>query len=274
MPQISVIVPTYERPAQLARAIESVLVQDVDLEVIVVDDASPSALRIESHPRLRVVRLQENGGPAAARNAGADAAQAEWIAFLDSDDVWLPGALRPRLEQACAAVDADNTIWVAGFADQWPHSTSRLRRIPRTARALSDFASGCWTCPGSTALLSRAAWRLSGGQDAQLRRLEDYEWLLRWGLKGGVLSVHPGMAAVIHRGARGGAKEVEAAAAHITAKHKGLPRELRRRMESYLQLELAVSRLYGGAQPAGVAALARSWLLHPRLQPALEQFWS
>lgn len=91
----SVIVPTHDRAAFLAEALESVRVQTVtDFECIVVDDAStdPVVLPFDD-PRFRVIRRDVNGGPAAARNTGIVAAQGEYVAFLDDDDVYTPDRL-------------------------------------------------------------------------------------------------------------------------------------------------------------------------------------
>jgi glycosyltransferase involved in cell wall biosynthesis len=90
-PSLSIIIPTYNRPHLLPRAVQSVLAQTVeDLEVVVVDDGSPEPVKLPEHPRLRVVRLPENRGTAAARNAGAASARGRWITYLDDDDQLLP----------------------------------------------------------------------------------------------------------------------------------------------------------------------------------------
>ncbi len=93
LPLVSVIIPTYNREAELQRAVDSVLAQDYpELEIIVVDDASTRAVTLDLTPAarelLRWVALATNSGGATARNAGIDAARGEVVAFLDSDDVW------------------------------------------------------------------------------------------------------------------------------------------------------------------------------------------
>lgn len=274
-PELSVIVPTYGRAEQALRAVKSALAQDIDLEVVVVDDGSPTPIEMDAGaPRVTIVRLENNQGAAAARNAGVAAAKAQWIALLDSDDVWPALSLRPRLDAARGAGDAGRTIWAAGFVDVWPNGRRGAVRRPKPSARATDFAAGCWSCPGSTALLSRAAWERSGGQDPALRRLEDYEWLFRWGLAGGRLEIHDGVGAEINRGWRAAPDLIAAAAAYVQTKHAAAPKTLTRRMESYLQLELAASLLRHGAGVGGVLALTRSWLLHPRLQAALEPFWA
>ncbi|MEZ5996617.1 MAG: glycosyltransferase family 2 protein [Hyphomonadaceae bacterium] len=272
-PELSVIVPTHEREALVARAVASALSQGVGVEVIVVDDGSPKPIAAFADERVKVVRLEQNRGAAAARNAGVLASRAPWIAFLDSDDIWPAGTLRPRFERAREQGGSANVIWAAGFTDIWPDGRQRAR-IPRQAATAEEFAAGCWFCPGSTALLSRAAWAASGGQDESLRRLEDYDWLLRWGLSGGRVNVFPAPSAEISRGGRASASAIAAAAARLKAKHSALSAALRGPMASYLCLEHSAALLHEGAVVRGLGALAKSWLLHPRLQPALERFWT
>jgi glycosyltransferase involved in cell wall biosynthesis len=95
IPEFSIIVPTFGRPAFLAEAVASVLAQTLaDFECIVVDDATPGGLTASvSDPRVRTIRRDSNGGPAAARNTGIEEARGRYLAFLDDDDVWQPGRL-------------------------------------------------------------------------------------------------------------------------------------------------------------------------------------
>lgn len=271
-PELSVIVPTYNRVDATVRAIGSALAQEVDLDVVVVDDGSVEPFAFGDDARVSVLRLEQNGGAAAARNAGVTAAKADWLAFLDSDDAWTPHSLRPRLDTARATPDPDRTIWGAGFIDAWPDGR-RTARMPIESADLLALASGCWSCPGSTALFSRAAWRQSGGQDASLRRLEDYDWLLRWGAGGGRLAIAPIVAAEITRGDRAPSQTIAAAAARLREKHATRDENVRRRLDSYLALEAGAALLHEGKFASGTVALVQSWLLRPRLRAALEPFW-
>src|ERR1039457_1783027 len=96
-PKVSVVIPTYNRAAQVRKGIESVLAQTVtDLEVIVVDDGSSDdtekTLGQIFGDRIRYY-AQRNQGASVARNKGIEEARGEWIAFLDSDDIWERGKL-------------------------------------------------------------------------------------------------------------------------------------------------------------------------------------
>ncbi|MEO0825890.1 MAG: glycosyltransferase [Cyanobacteria bacterium J06639_16] len=100
-PLLSIIIPTYNRPELLSRAVNSALSQTVtDIEVIVVDDNSTPAVTLPPQERLRVVRITPNQGGSAARNQGAKAAQSRWITYLDDDDELMPD----MVEKAMAAI--------------------------------------------------------------------------------------------------------------------------------------------------------------------------
>ena len=102
-PKVSVILPTYNRAHCLPEAISSVLDQSFkDLEILVIDDASTddieAVVRDIGDSRIRYFRLDRNSGAAAARNLGLAEAHGRYIAFQDSDDLWLPGKLARQLE--------------------------------------------------------------------------------------------------------------------------------------------------------------------------------
>jgi glycosyltransferase involved in cell wall biosynthesis len=98
-PLISVVIPTYNRAQTIGPTLQSVVAQTFsNFECIVVDDGSADVEELEAvvarlnDPRFRVLR-RENGGGGAARNTGIEAARGDWIAFLDSDDLFLPEKL-------------------------------------------------------------------------------------------------------------------------------------------------------------------------------------
>ena len=107
--KISALIPTYNRRTEVLRAIDSVLAQTVPVdEIIVVDDGSAdgSAEAIRSRYGSRVTLFQqENAGVSAARNVGILEARGEWIAFLDSDDVWFPTKIERQFEALAALGD-------------------------------------------------------------------------------------------------------------------------------------------------------------------------
>jgi len=100
MPKLSVVIPTYNRAGLLPRAVESVLQAGTDLEIIVVDNASDDdtpqvCARL---PDIRYLRLDRNTGEGGARNTGIKESRSEYVAFLDDDDLRMPGSLDRQLE--------------------------------------------------------------------------------------------------------------------------------------------------------------------------------
>ncbi|WP_323810362.1 glycosyltransferase family 2 protein [Sphingobium baderi] len=111
-PFFSVVIPLYNRAAQVGETIRSVLSQDwTDYEIVVVDDGSRDdpqpVIEAIGDPRIRYIR-QDNAGGGAARNAGIMAAEGRYIAFLDSDDLFLPG----KLSTMAKALDGDDGLTV------------------------------------------------------------------------------------------------------------------------------------------------------------------
>jgi glycosyltransferase involved in cell wall biosynthesis len=101
-PLVSVIIPAFNAAGHIVAALESVFAQSfTDYEVILVNDGSPDTEQLEQAIQPYVSRIaylaQENRGPSAARNLGIRHARGEWLAFLDSDDAWLPHYLAEQL---------------------------------------------------------------------------------------------------------------------------------------------------------------------------------
>ena len=104
-PTVSVIVPTHNRAGLLALTLHSALSQQgIDLEVLVIDDASTHDLRDHvrelADPRVRLIRHDRPQGPSVARNRGVAEAAGHWIAFLDDDDLWAPDKLSLQVRTA------------------------------------------------------------------------------------------------------------------------------------------------------------------------------
>ena len=111
MPKVSVIIPTHNRPHLLARVVDSARAAGTDTEIIVVDDASTdeTARLCQNLTGIKYVRVERNQGVAGARNIGLLASTGKYIAFLDDDDLRLPGSLDIQLQ----ALEANPK---AGFA--------------------------------------------------------------------------------------------------------------------------------------------------------------
>lgn len=101
-PKISIVIPTFNRAHLIKKAIESVLSQTFeDFEIIIVDDGSTDntseIINNLQDERINYIKLEKNSGSCAARNKGIKISKGEWIAFLDSDDFWLPTKLEKQV---------------------------------------------------------------------------------------------------------------------------------------------------------------------------------
>ena len=282
---ISVIIPVYNRPACAIRAARSALGQRLDngeaLEIVLVDDASSPPIDVGALAQTRIVRLDRNGGPAAARNRGIEACHGEWVAFLDSDDIWEPHKLARQLaHMASFAAGTDKAMLGITCGFYYPNRASgRLEyRLPIAGRSALEFASGCWISPGTTLLLHRSAFERNGLFDERLRRLEDYDWLLRFGIAGGRIEVTDYPGAVIAPSGLALSQIVAESTRQLEAKYTvdrevDLRTDIRRRFAAYMALERAAADFGSGRPVSGVVHLVKSMLLSPRLRGALLPYW-
>jgi glycosyltransferase involved in cell wall biosynthesis len=176
------VIPAYNAPDLLERAVRSVLGQSVsDLEIVVVDDGSIEA---QDHVtgldrRVRFVR-QENRGVSVARNLGASLAESELLAFLDQDDVWHPRKLAAQLDAVETHPDA--AFWCTAF--DWVSSDTTVASDPDqpTYRGLLSTQSVLLS-----SLLVRAEdyWQV-GGHSPLLAQMQDWDLFLRLSMSGRV----------------------------------------------------------------------------------------
>jgi len=276
-PPVSVVIPVFNRPESLMRAIRSACAElGPDDELIVVDDDSSPPIVLDSamqaDRRIRLVRKPVNGGPASARNAGVAAATRDLIAFLDSDDEWLPGKL--AAQTAVLAGAGDGLVAVACGWRETVDGREFRQRTPVPSRSRSDFFAGCWFCPGTTLLLPRRNFLEIGPLREDIRRLEDMEWFMRFGQAGGRLLVADIIGATIARGGNARPDLVEQAAGTIMRDlAKAASDTERRDLAAYLDLERAGAFRNVGDRVRSAFHLARSLLRRPRLRPALHRWW-
>jgi len=192
LPRISVIIPVYNRPRLAVEAVRSVLLQSYpQLECLLVDDGSTEppeeAIRLFSvDPRFRYLRSTHSGMPGAVRNRGVAEACYDLLAFLDSDDIWLPQKLelqaaklmerserRERRWEGAALVHSKE-IWLRGekIVSQKRH------RHKREGYVFADALKKCMIGP-STVLMRRDVFEQLGGFREDLEIAEDYELWLR-----------------------------------------------------------------------------------------------
>ena len=156
MPKVSVVIPTYNRQRLVQDTIDSVLRQTFgDLELIVIDDGSTDdtrrVLQDRYGTRIRYV-YQENQGESAARNHGIALAGGEYVAFVDSDDLWHP----QKLERQVEVFEADPGIGLGSTQAYWiNYQGLRLRKTPDGQGRQGDTIS--WGSSSSTMSLPGAA---------------------------------------------------------------------------------------------------------------------
>jgi len=203
---VSVVIPTRDRwPLLSTHAVPTALAQeDVDLEVIVVDDGSTdgtqSGLASLREPRLRILRHDMSRGVAAARNAGIAVARAEWIAFLDDDDLWSPRKLREQLGVAQGR-GADLVYAAAVLVDE-DRLVLAADVFPDENELMSLLLDGNVVPGGCSNVLARTSLvRSVGCFDERLTYTEDWDLWIRL-VRVGEVAVCPEVlvAHVVHRG--------------------------------------------------------------------------
>jgi glycosyltransferase involved in cell wall biosynthesis len=183
-PRVSVVMPAYNAAAFVRRAIDSVLAQTfTDLELLVVNDGSQDdtlSVLAGYRDRLRVL-AQPNGGPAAARNRGLQAARGRYVAFLDADDGWEP----TKLERQVGLLDTRPAIGFCSTATRVVDGAGRPAGDWPCCDAALTLPEGLFThaaaISGSTSgVLARRELLVElGGFDEALRGFEDPDLWIR-----------------------------------------------------------------------------------------------
>jgi glycosyltransferase involved in cell wall biosynthesis len=183
VPQVSVIIPTYNRAELLGEAIESVLGQvGIDLELIVVDDGSTDdtaaiLARYLPNPRLHYIQ-QARQGRSRARNHGVSLAHSQFIAFLDSDDRFLPGGLAAHWHILSDPRAPGVTIGGHQIVDECGQQLGERRPWEEGDLALPAWLFNCLGVP-SSAVVARSWFEQVGGFDPACESAEDWDLFLR-----------------------------------------------------------------------------------------------
>ncbi len=181
MISVSVIIPTFNRCEQLKRALASVYAQSrpVD-EIIIVDDGSSDGTDVMVRKEFSEVRYyyQGNKGVSHARNVGLEKAMGNWIAFLDSDDEWLPG----KLESQLLALKSLDTMKVCHTEEIWIRKGRRVNPMNKHKKnggwIFQQSLALCLMSPSSI-LIHRSVFDDIGYFDETLPACEDYDLWLR-----------------------------------------------------------------------------------------------
>ena len=239
---ISVVMPVYNRAHLMPRVLGSLVAQSYrNLDIVVVDDRSSDdiegAVLAFGDPRIRLVRRDRNGGAAAARNTGIEAARADWIAFHDSDDI----CTHDRIERTVRTLAGRAEDWIGAYGARLiynevaedAYGRAGAYVIPRATEIILSGDLWARTVNGNIinlpTLMVRKAFVLSaGGFDETLRQNEDWDLCLRLTRQGRIAfvpepliltptSLDPDVSAArVSRSARQGARSF----ARITGKLK------------------------------------------------------
>lgn len=191
-PRVSVVTPTRDRARYLGLAIDSALGQGIPgLEVIVVDDGSSDgtpALLASYGDRIRVIRRETGSGPSAARNLALAEARGEFVAFLDSDDLWRPGRLARQIPMLDAAPEAGLLYAAIDYidADGAPSPVRRSDRGTPSGRILPTLLRHN-VMETSSVIVRRTLVEEAGRFDPRYRWGEDHDLWLKIALRHEVL---------------------------------------------------------------------------------------
>jgi glycosyltransferase involved in cell wall biosynthesis len=269
MPSINVVIPVWNRAHVIGRAIASVVDQDLpagdwSLQVLVVDDGSTDdlagALR-RFGAQVSCIRHERNAGAAAARNTGIKAAKCDYLAFLDSDDVWLPNKLARQIAfmrsvghgVSCTAC---KLVRPGRSPIAWP-------RYKNGVLAITDAVWGCYLSPGTTMVCEPRIFAEVGLFDTDVQRHEDWDWLLRLTARFDLAYLSEPLASR-EPSAFGNHDQTLEAIETIRRKHLSrLPRHLQRRLEAGLALETAAVRYRQRNWSGAASGILKSLWLAP-----------
>ncbi|HVU46972.1 MAG TPA: glycosyltransferase family A protein [Terracidiphilus sp.] len=206
-PKVSVVIPTYNRADKVGKTIESALAQTfTDLEVIVIDDGSSDntgeVLRQAFGDRIRYY-AQTNQGASMARNKGIECARGEWIAFLDSDDLWEKDKIEwqlkalERLQPNCGGCYTDTRFFnheetrtLFQLAEQSYRHTEEIGVNDDVLRLLvRPGGAGMVVCLSSFMVRSDVV-RTTGGFDPKLLYSQDSDFMFRLAMRTGFCYVN------------------------------------------------------------------------------------
>lgn len=185
MHTVSVIIPVYNRTFSIRDAVESVLIQSIKpSEIIVIDDGSSfnmaSYLKNYMH-HISLIKLNENKGVSFARNTGIKAASGEYIAFLDSDDLFLPKKLEYQISYM-----AENNLLISHTDEFWYRKDRWVNQGKSNKRyggyIFDKILDKCRISPSSL-IVHKSVFDEAGYFNEDLRVCEDYEISLRFALK-------------------------------------------------------------------------------------------
>ena len=209
---VSVVIPAYQCSGYIAEAIRSVRAQSYPAhEILVVNDGSPDTEALEQAlaQYMSVIRYikQENGGPSSARNRGVRESRGNYVAFLDSDDLWFSNHLAKQValfqEDPSLALVYSNSLSLEGDT---PVGTAFEKHPQDLNVTFENLVAERCTVGTSTVVASRRAILESGGFEDRRRRSEDFDLWLRMAHRGFKMS-YSSSVQVCHRAGNGLAED-------------------------------------------------------------------
>jgi glycosyltransferase involved in cell wall biosynthesis len=178
---VSIIVPTFNRYHFLQRALHSIGKQTYShFEIIVIDDGSTdqtSEMLITQFPHVKYV-YQTNHGVSSARNRGIECARGEWLAFLDSDDEWLP----KKLENQVSLLQSNPDYKICHTEEQWVRNDVKVNQMKKHKKSGGWIFSQCLplcAMSPSSIMIHHSVFTDVGHFDTSLPACEDYDLWLR-----------------------------------------------------------------------------------------------
>jgi glycosyltransferase involved in cell wall biosynthesis len=270
VPAVSIVLPTFNRLQFLRESVDSVFAQTLqEWELIIADDGSDAETlaflsTLEQMPRVKLLRLTHTGSPSAVRNAALREAHGRYVAFLDSDDVWMPDKLQVQTaaHQTCPGrrwsytalerIDAAGEPMRDGLGTGWvPHQGAIFEQLLTIDAAVAT----------PTVMVDRQLMDQAGGFDEQQPFFEDYELWLRLSLLSEVIVIDTPLVKVRNHGQHYSADRVRVYQARFRLLEKIADRAQTPRLRALLQLERAKT----AASLALVAAVAGRRLLALRM---------
>jgi glycosyltransferase involved in cell wall biosynthesis len=268
VPSISAIIPLWNRAHVIGAAVDSVLAQNIpadwSLEIIIVDDGSTDDVEGALRPygnRISCIRHQRNAGAAAARNTGIAATAGDYLAFLDSDDVWMPNKLATQI--AFMQANGYSASCTACYLARTGRSIVVWPRYETGLLGLADIVWGCFLSPGTTMVCRPSVFEDVGIFDATLERHEDWDWLLRFSRRHHLAYLAEPLARR-EPSPHANKHQVLTALKQIRARHfSTLPPRDRRHFEAALTLEAAAAHFREGQRLPALGRLLKSLWLAP-----------
>ena len=266
MPIVSVILPVYNGVKTIDATLKSVFQQSIqDFELVVIDDGSTDqtleAISKFDDPRLSVFSYQ-NAGVATTRNRGVSHASAEYVSFIDADDLWTPHKLALQLKALTDMPEAAVAYSWTDYIDQTDRFIAKAQRVNFSGDVYADLLLRCFLESASNATIRRQAFLECGGFDPSLSGAADWDFFLRLAKRYAFVAVpHLG---VLYRfldssmSANLAAQEEECLTVIDRAYEQAPPdlQPLKRRSLGYLYQYLSFKSMHGPlCRPKGASAL-------------------